>query len=136
MMNAETRGRFPRVLCMGRVSVSKSGNNVIPSLSGMWWDSQYGIGDKLSVSRLKEGVYKITFSQTNIPSGSFVMVTGVGRILGSESNTKDNAIKATLVEQTDTSITVETADDNSSNDGSFNFIIYGPNWDYNFANPA
>lgn len=81
-------------------------------------------GASLSVSRIKEGEYRIT-----MPTGWFsqasdvrVILLGVGHAYGSNT-----PIKATLISRTTTQIVVKTSDDATLNDGAFDFFISNGN---------
>ena len=83
----------------------------------------------MSVTRLSEGRYRISFSSTWFSSASdcLVMLTGYGYSSGSSTA----PIKATLTSRNTTSIIVDTSDDASRNDGSFMFYISNLNdWMY------
>lgn len=111
-------GRELKILAFGTVTGSSSG----ASISYKTFD-----GTTLSVSRLGEGIYRIT-----MPSGWFaeashcrVILTGVGHVSG----TSTAAIKATLYSRTTTAIVIYTSDDSTNNDGSFDFMITnGGDW--------
>lgn len=109
-------GRNLRALVTGRVTGSASG----ASISYDAFD-----GSTLSVSRLDTGKYKITFPSGWFSQAShvFAILTGVGYSVGSSTC----PIKATLVERTTTSITVVTSDDDTANDGSFDFLLTNAN---------
>lgn len=109
-------GRNLRALVTGRVTGSSSG----ASISYDAFD-----GSTLTVSRLDTGKYKINFPSGwfNQASHVFAILTGVGYSVGSSTC----PIKATLVERTTTSITVVTSDDDTANDGSFDFLITNAN---------
>lgn len=117
-------GRFPRLISMGRMNY----NNGSPYISGSWWNAK-GITSKLSVSRQGTGQYRISFDSNDIPSGYKVIVSGYGAIAGG-----NNSIKAGVYEIASTYFDVHTSDDASRNDGSFDFIIFAPNWEYKLNN--
>ena len=113
-------GRGLKVLAQGMVSGYSSG----ASISYKTFD-----GSSMSVTRLSEGRYKISFSSTWFSSASdcLVMLTGYGYSSGSSTA----PIKATLTSRNTTSIIVDTSDDASRNDGSFMFYISNLNdWMY------
>ena len=78
-------------------------------------------------SRRGTGIYRISFSSSNVPSGYKVFTTGYGYSSG--SNTAP--VKATITSINSTYFDVYVSDDASNNDGSFEFMIYSPNWWYN-----
>ena len=113
-------GRGLKVLAQGMVSGYSSG----ASISYKTFD-----GSSMSVTRLSEGRYQISFSSTWFSSASncLVMLTGYGYSSGSSTA----PIKATLTSRNTTSIIVDTSDDASRNDGSFMFYISNLNdWMY------
>ena len=113
-------GRGLKVLAQGMVSGYSSG----ASISYKTFD-----GSSMSVTRLSEGRYRISFSSTWFSSASdcLVMLTGYGYSSGSSTA----PIKATLTSRNTTSIIVDTSDDASRNDGSFMFYISNLNdWMY------
>ena len=114
-------GRFPRVLAMGKMTFNSTSSL---SLSGSWWTGAT-LSSILSVSRSAEGTYTITFSTSNVPDGYFVMVNGFGLADG----VSNAPLKATVYTQRTTSFTVKTSDDATPNDGSFQFIIFAPDWE-------
>lgn len=119
-INETDVGRFPRLISMGRMNYN-SGN---PYISGSWWNGK-SISSKLSVQRTNTGQYRISFSSSDIPSGYKVIVSGYGAIFNGS-----NSIKAGVYETASTYFDVHTSDDASRNDGSFDFIIFAPNWEY------
>ncbi len=113
-------GRGLKVLAQGMVSGYSSG----ASISYKTFD-----GSSMSVTRLSDGRYQISFSSAWFSSASdcLVMLTGYGYSSGSSTA----PIKATLTSRNTTSIIVDTSDDASRNDGSFMFYISNLNdWMY------
>lgn len=113
-------GRGLKVLAQGMVSGYSRG----ASISYKTFD-----GSSMSVTRLSEGRYQISFSSAWFSSASdcLVMLTGYGYSSGSSTA----PIKATLTSRNTTSIIVDTSDDASRNDGSFMFYISNLNdWMY------
>ena len=110
-------GRSLRVLATG--TVTSSGG-----VTSIAFD---GTTNKITCSHTSgTGIYTLS-----MPSGWFsssdnvgVMLTGVGRASGSSSGAP---IKATIISRTTTSLVVETSDDATNNDGSFEFMIYNKN---------
>lgn len=123
-INESDTGRFPRMIAIGRL-VYNNGN---PYISGDWWNGA-AISSKLTPSRLETGKYRIAFSASDIPNGYKVIVSGYGAIAGGS-----NSIKAGVWETTADHFDVCTSDDASRNDGSFDFMIFAPNWWYNLIN--
>lgn len=121
-VTAGAKGRHPLILAIGRISGTSSG----ASISGTWWDGK-SITSVLSVSRQDTGKYRVSFSSTNVPSGYRVMLTGYGYSSGSS----DAPIKGTIYTLGSTYFDVLLSDDASRNDGSCEFIIFAPAWQYN-----
>ena len=117
------KGRHPLILAIGRISGTNSG----ASISGTWWDGK-SITSILSVSRQAEGKYRVSFSSSNIPSGYRVMLTGYGTVY----NDSDSPVKGTIMALSTTYFDVWTSDDSTRNDGSCEFIILAPEWQYKF----
>lgn len=117
------KGRHPLILAIGRISGTNSG----ASISGTWWDGK-SITSILSVSRQAEGKYRVSFSSSNIPSGYRVMLTGYGTVY----NRSDSPVKGTIMALSTTYFDVWTSDDSTRNDGSCEFIILAPEWQYKF----
>lgn len=117
------KGRHPLILAIGRISGTNSG----ASISGTWWDGK-SITSILSVSRQAEGKYRVSFSRSNIPSGYRVMLTGYGTVY----NNSDSPVKGTIMALSTTYFDVWTSDDSTRNDGSCEFIILAPEWQYKF----
>lgn len=120
--NIETKARYGRklnVLAMGFVTGRTS--NGTCGMSCKSFD-----GGTLSCSRTAQGKYTVTVPSSwgLEASGYMVMLTGVGTGL---NKSEDGPIKATLMTRGTTSFTVETSDDNSLNDGSFEFMIVNMN---------
>lgn len=112
-------GREFKVLAMGEVTGTKSG----ASIKYHTFD-----GSTLSVSRSGTGNYLITHSSQWFASldDRLVICSGKGYSAGGSS-----PIKATYVANGATGIRVLTSDDDSENDGSFQFLIANlANWSY------
>lgn len=115
-------GRPLRCLAMGRVTGRTSNGSC--TVSAMVAD-----GSTITATRTAKGLYTV-----NMPSGWFssadhamVMLTGVANELNGSSTGSGGLIKATLVSRTTTSFVVGTSDDDTGNDGSFDFMIFNKN---------
>ena len=121
-------GRDLKCLAMGTVT-GGDGNTHPTSISYSTFEQN---ANELTVSRLDTGRYKIT-----IPTAwkvhkdtLMVMVTGFGHALGASSPCKANVyqVESTFDDYHGvtcvSSFSVETSDDTSRNDGSFQFMIY------------
>ena len=113
-------GHHMKMLASGRVTGSSSG----ASVSYHTFD-----GSEMSVTRDDIGVYTLSWKNNNWYADEghvFVMVCGYGVIDGGSG-----PLYASVKSQTKTSITVQTADDDSRNDGAFNFFLMNFNdWIY------
>ena len=80
-------------------------------------------GRTLSCQRNSQGRYTVYIpSAWNLSADDYiVMLTGYGYVMEDSNNT--SAIKATLTAKTSTYFTVDTSDDDTRNDGSFQFQI-------------
>lgn len=117
-----TQGRFPLAFAMGHF-VWESGDSV--KLEGRFYDGT-PISQKMTPSRQSTGRYDITFTSGTLPANYMVFLQARS---GNSDRTTLN--KATLYESSSTKIHVETSDDASRNDGSFDFAIFDlTNWDY------
>lgn len=116
LMTASRYGRKLNCLAMGTVTGSSTG----ASISYRTFD-----GTTMSVSRLAEGQYQLTFSSSWFNSGDdcMAMLTGVGFAAGGGTS----PIKPTITGKGTTYLTVHTSDDASRNDGSFMFMIFNIN---------
>ena len=106
-------GHHMKMLAVGRVTGTASG----ATISYHSFD-----GTTLTVSRGGTGVYTVSWNNSSWfadANSVFAMVCGYGVIV--ENN--DNPLFASVKTQTKTSITVQTADDDSRNDGSFSFFL-------------
>lgn len=112
-------GRTFKVLAMGEVTGTKSS----ASIKYHTFD-----GSTLSVKRCGTGIYKITHSSQWFASvdDRMVILSGVGYVAEG-----DPPVKATYISSGATTISVHTSDDDSRNDGSFQFLIANlSNWSY------
>jgi hypothetical protein len=115
-------GRFPRLIAMGRITGTDKG----ASISYTFYDGR--TSDIFSVTRTGTGVYSVSWSSGVIPSGYFLMLTGFGANYGGSS-----PLKGTVWSQSSTSFIVHVSDDASENDGSCNFMIFAPGWEYDLV---
>ncbi len=116
IMTSKKYGHCKKVLALGQVKGTPNGASF----------AQYTTfdGSQLSVVRNNTGVYTITFPSSWNLSMPHIMLTGVGRVYKDDGNLSDGfSAKATLISTTATSMTVWVSDDESRNDGSFNFEI-------------
>ena len=119
--DSNVRGRYGLILGQGKYLFSSG------SLTGNWWDNR-SIGNILSLTRTSAGIYRISFKESDIPSGSYFMVCGNG---GTGGGSAVFANVYSISFNGDSSyVEIRTADDDSLNDGGFIFIIFGENWNY------
>ena len=112
LMTSQKYGHCLKALAFGTVT----GTNKTASISYKTFD-----GRTMGVSRLNTGVYKVTFptSWFGNANNCRVILTGRGYAYNESS-----PCKASLASVNSGNITVDTSDDSSRNDGSFDFIIY------------
>lgn len=125
-MRNKTLGRFPLVLGIGRISGISSG----VTLTGTWWDGRNITTIFPSVSRESEGTYYIStglYSSGRLTEGYVVLATGFGTLTGV------GPIKATVTAKNTEGFRIVLSDDESPNDGSCEFVIFGANWNYNLT---
>lgn len=115
IMTTYQYGRCQRVLFWGSVRCTSASSY---QLTQAWFD---GTQNKASLTRLSEGLYRITFPSGIIADASalLVMATGYGYVAGSTSA----PCKPTIVSKTKTSFDILISDDASRNDGSFDFFV-------------
>nr|UWI25147.1 MAG: Prophage endopeptidase tail [Bacteriophage sp.] len=115
-VNSGAKGRFPLLLAILRIS----GTSTEVSMSGTFYDGR-SVSSIFTPSRRSTGVYRFSFSSTNIPSGYRIMATGYG----------SQRMKPTVITEFDTYFDIEISDDSTSNDGSCTAFIFAPGWQYN-----
>lgn len=115
IMTTYQYGKCQRVLFWGSVRCSSSTSY---SLTQAWYD---GTNDKARLERKSEGLYRISFPDGIIADAShlLVMVTGIGYVTGSSTQ----PCKATVVAKRSNGFDVAVSDDESKNDGSFDFFV-------------
>lgn len=115
IMTVYQYGKCQRVLFWGSVRCSSSTSY---SLTQAWYD---GTNDKARLERKQEGLYRISFPDGIIADAShlLVMVTGIGYIAGSSTL----PCKATVVAKRSNGFDVAVSDDETKNDGSFDFFV-------------
>jgi hypothetical protein len=117
-----TYGRALKMLAIGTVF----GSSTSASISYKTFDDQ-----TMSVTRLGTGEYKVTFpsSWSFYQNDYMVMLTGLG---GADGGTSA-PIKGTLKEKGTTYFTVWLSDDDSTNEGSVQFMMFNKNdWTDNY----
>ena len=114
LMTSQKYGHCLKALAFGTVSGGNSNSNT--SITSNTFD-----GSKLTVSRQSEGLYRVSFPSAwfTYTSNCRVILTGRGVCYGASS-----AVKATMHSLGSGYFEVSVSDDESRNDGSFDFIIY------------
>ena len=112
LMTTQKYGHCLKALAFGTVTGTKTSANI----SYKTFD-----GSTMGASRVSEGVYKVTFPSSWFNDTNYcrVIPTGRGNTVGNSS-----PCKANLASVGSGNFTVDTSDDSSRNDGSFDFIIY------------
>lgn len=112
IMTTQKYGHCLKALAFGTVTGTKTS----ASISYKTFD-----GSTMGASRVSEGVYKVTFPSSWFNDTNYcrVIPTGRGNTVGNSS-----PCKANLASVGSGNFTVDTSDDSSRNDGSFDFIIY------------
>lgn len=107
-----------KILATGTVTGGNTAAST--SINAMTYD-----GQKLSVSRVSTGRYKITFPSSWFSNSSDYMVwlQGTGWVYGANTNSSTAFVKATLITKQSSYFEVGVSDDDSANDGSFMFMI-------------
>lgn len=115
IMTVYQYGKCQRVLFWGSVRCSSSTSY---SLTQAWYD---GTNDKARLERKEEGLYRISFPDGIIADAShlLVMVTGIGYVAGRSTQ----PCKATVVAKRSNGFDVAVSDDETKNDGSFDFFV-------------
>ena len=114
-----TYGKGLKAIAFGAVTGSSSGASITYQAFDIFRST-----NKITFSATRNDTGDYTVSFTNIPLASnnyFVALTGIGSSL----------MKATLVSRATNSFRVAVSDDDSANDGSFEFIMINMD-DWNF----
>ena len=114
-------GILPSIICCGRIA-AVAGKATITKLSA--FDGR----TELAVYKLGTGYVRIVFHPTWVDMGinsanCYIMLTGIGRVLGSTTTGGDSALKATMLDWDENSIYIGLSDDATANDGDFYFEI-------------
>jgi len=109
-------GREMKILAYGKFSYTGVGSPAYTLTYKTFDGTTFG-----SPTRNSTGSYTISWNNNNWFASVdevFCMVTGVGNAYG-----RANGVYAQVASTTKTSVTIRTADDDTANDGSFNFVI-------------
>lgn len=115
------------VFCMGSVTAVRTGKTT-GTVTLSRWSSSNGVSkDDVTVTRVETGKYTIKFPVTAVPNDDYIPIV-TGSIAGTTTDAK--AVYACVAAKSKGSFTVLTADDDSLNEGGFNFVLLDPNgWD-------
>ncbi len=114
------KGRFPRLMAMGHVQFYDE----LASLSGTYYDGS-SIGSKLTAEFVSDGVCKISFLESDIPSGYRVFASARSYLSGGYVM-KANACVADM----QSTYFYLKVDASMPSECGVDFMIYSPNWDY------
>lgn len=109
---ADATGRFPRALAIGKFY----GIDTTPYFTGYMWNGVL-ISSVFSVTRNSRGVFSVTFPSGTLPDGYFVFFSG-----------RNGNYKGSILNETDTGLTIQVSQGNSLVNGDVNFIILDPSW--------
>lgn len=112
---ADAKGRFARVLAMGKLG----GNASTVGISGVMYDGRSLSSAGFTITRTGTGSYTVSFPSGTLTSGYYVFFTGYGANL-----------KGSYMNDTNTGFNVVVSDDSSYNDGEVVFMILDSNWWY------
>lgn len=119
-IQSSAKGRFPRLIAMGYVQF---GSNYV-TLSGTYYDGS-SINVKLTATYVENGVCKISFSSSDIPSG-YKVFASPRSFLSYDTVMRAYACVAD-VQSTSFYLKVEADEPYSC---GIDFMIYSPYWDY------
>lgn len=126
-MNKYKYSKPSRVFCMGSVTAVRTGKTT-GTVTFTRWSSSNGVSkDEVTVTRVETGKYTIRFPLTAVPNDDYIPIV-TGSIAGTTTDAK--AVYACVAAKSKGSFTVLTADDDSLNEGGFNFVLLDPDgWD-------
>ena len=111
------------VFCMGSVTAVRTGKTT-GTVTLTRWSSSNGVSkDEVTVTRVETGKYTIKFPVTAVPNDDYIPIV-TGSIAGTTTDAK--AVYACVAAKSKGSFTVLTADDDSLNEGCFNFVLLDP----------
>ena len=119
-IQSSAKGRFPRLIAMGYVQFGSS----YVTLSGTYYDGS-SINVKLTATYVENGVCKISFSSSDIPSG-YKVFASPRSFLSYDTVMRAYACVAD-VQSTSFYLKVEADEPYSC---GIDFMIYSPYWDY------
>lgn len=111
-----SKGRYPILIAIGRITGTETG----VSIDGKLFDGR-SVSSVFSVRRQGMGNYRVYSNGISLPPGYKVMLTGYGRDL----------MKGTVDSYSPSGFRVHVSDDSTPNDGSVEFFIFAPDWEYN-----
>lgn len=119
-IQSSVKGRYPKVIAMGYVQFG----NDSATLSGTYYDGS-SINVKLTTTYVENGVCKISFSSSDIPSGYKVFASARSY----QSYSKVQSAYACVADIQSTSFYLKV-DANYPHLCGIDFMIYSPYWDY------
>lgn len=119
-IQSSVKGRYPKVIAMGYVQF----DNNSATLSGTYYDGS-SINVKLTTTYVENGVCKISFSSSDIPSGYKVFASA--RSYQSYSKVQSAYACAADIQSTSFYLKVDA---NYPHLCGIDFMIYSPYWDY------
>lgn len=119
-IQSSVKGRYPKVIAMGYVQF----DNNSATLSGTYYDGS-SINVKLTTTYVENGVCKISFSSSDIPSGYKVFASA--RSYQSYSKVQSAYACAADIQSTSFYLKVDA---NHPHLCGIDFMIYSPYWDY------
>ena len=126
-MNKYKYSKPSRVFCMGTVTAVRTGKTTGTVTLSRWSCSNGVAKDEVTVTRVETGKYTIRFPVTAVPNDDYIPIV-TGSIAGTTTDAK--AVYACVAAKTQGAFTVLTADDDSLNEGGFNFVLLDPDgWD-------
>ncbi len=111
------KGRFPRMLALGRLTYYESSNSA--SISGILWDDR-SMSSCMTVVREQKGRYIVSFENGLFPDGYKVIVSGYGSW----------TVDARVFEAAGDHILIGMSDDETGNDSNCEIMILAPVWSY------
>lgn len=119
--NNALKGRYPRMLAMGRISggTVTNGSSAV-AISGNYYDGR-SLSSLITVTRNKTGYFYVRFNSGLFTSGYKVFCTGYG-----------GNWKGAVTNLSDTGFDLYVSDDSSLNNGDIDFMIMDPYWWYNY----
>ncbi len=114
------RGRYPRMLAMGRIHGATRDSTASVRVSGKYYDGR-NLSSLLTVTRDVTGFYLVKFASGIFPSDYKVFCTGYG-----------GNFKGAIRDTTNTGFYVYASDDSFLNDADIDFMVMDDKWWYDY----